>query len=181
MIKIPNNVKATVFCSAAAISAAFIPSEEGMRTEAYLDIVGIPTICMGDTEGVKLGQTTTVDDCNVRLNKRTEKLIPMVEKTVRIQLAGATIASLTAFCDNVGTKACMGSESFKAMRIGHIREGCDKLLNWSRAGKNRYALLGRRMRERALCLVGDDIQNGRAVDWRQYETVPVWFAKGMKK
>lgn len=55
-----------VAASALAISAAglgFIAQQEGTELSAYLDPVGIPTICNGRTAGVRIGQRATFAQC----------------------------------------------------------------------------------------------------------------------
>lgn len=47
----------------AATAIALIGSWEGLRTVAYRNIVGIPTVCFGGTRGVKMGDRYTVDEC----------------------------------------------------------------------------------------------------------------------
>ena len=45
---------------------------EGLRTVAYKDPVGIPTACFGETQGVRLGQTYTVEECRQMLGQRVQ-------------------------------------------------------------------------------------------------------------
>jgi lysozyme len=40
---------------ALALGTSLVAGFEGLRTRAYLDPVGIPTICYGHTNGVMLG------------------------------------------------------------------------------------------------------------------------------
>jgi hypothetical protein len=42
---------------------------EGMRTEAYLDLVGVPTVCYGHTRGVKLTDSYTKAECKAMLGE----------------------------------------------------------------------------------------------------------------
>ncbi len=43
-----------------AICVGCVASFEGLRTIAYRDPIGIPTVCFGETAGVKLGDKITV-------------------------------------------------------------------------------------------------------------------------
>lgn len=175
MALIPNNVRAVLLSSAMTITLTMVAGEEGERTDAYPDIVGIPTICFGDTENVKLGQHATHEECLARLNKRISKLVPRVAALIKRPVGDQIIAAFSSFCDNVGIKGCSNSEAMRRIQTGDIRTGCDMLLNWTRAKDKRLALYSRRMRERALCLTGDDINNHRGIDFSRYQQPPQWF------
>lgn len=45
------------------IAVAAVGGYEGLRTQAYKDPVGIPTICFGYTHGVQMGDKKTVEEC----------------------------------------------------------------------------------------------------------------------
>ena len=49
----------------------FIQSWEGTERVAYLDSVGVPTICTGSTKGVYVGQKATLGECEHRLIEDT--------------------------------------------------------------------------------------------------------------
>lgn len=44
-----------------------IQHNEGLSLTAYKDSAGIPTICYGETKGVKMGQRATLSDCQKQL------------------------------------------------------------------------------------------------------------------
>lgn len=177
MALIPSNVRAVFFTGAITLTLTMVASEEGERNEAYLDIVGIPTICYGDTEGVEMGQTADHGQCVQRLRKRVNKLVPSVTKMLGPNANEQVVSSIASFCDNVGAAGCSGSDAVRRIRAGDVRGGCDALLNWTRAKNQRMALYKRRMRERAICLAGDDIAHGREVNLDAYQQPPEWFVK----
>ena len=47
-----------------AVAVSVVGGFEGLRQSAYLDPVSIPTICYGETRGVKLGDTRTKAECD---------------------------------------------------------------------------------------------------------------------
>ena len=49
-----------------------IKHNEGLSLTAYKDSAGIPTICYGETKGVKMGQRATLSDCQ---QGSTQKLL----------------------------------------------------------------------------------------------------------
>lgn len=50
---------------AGSLAIGVIGGYEGLRTRAYPDMVGVPTVCFGETRGVKLGDVYTVEQCKV--------------------------------------------------------------------------------------------------------------------
>lgn len=134
---------------------------EGLRQKAYLDPVGIPTICFGETLGVKLGQTKTLPECKDLLSDRLTyfdreltKCFPMLP----FQHAN-TRAALVSWTYNVGEGAACKSTLIKRANAGRMFEACDELLKWNKATKAgvRITLPGltrRRAEERALCRDG---------------------------
>ena len=53
----------------AALATPFIAKWEGVRLEAYRDIVGVPTFCFGDTHCVQMGDSVSTADCVDRLER----------------------------------------------------------------------------------------------------------------
>ena len=44
-----------------------VQHNEGLGLTAYKDSAGVPTICYGETKGVKMGQRATLSDCQKQL------------------------------------------------------------------------------------------------------------------
>lgn len=141
---------------AAAIALPLVAGAEGLRTVAYRDPVGIPTICFGETRGVHMGDRATVDQCKALLADR----LAGFEAEVRACLGAApipdaSIAAFTSFAYNVGTpKFCASTIAAKA-RVGDLAGACDQLPRWDRAGGVPLpGLTKRRKEERDLCRAG---------------------------
>ena len=67
----------------AAVSAAAIPTVqvwEGLRTVPYRDVVGVLTVCYGETEGVQ-NRTYSPEECSELLNDRLmqDYYLPLVQ------------------------------------------------------------------------------------------------------
>lgn len=147
--------------AALAIATAIAMPAEGLRQWAYRDPVGLPTICFGSTQGVKMGDFRTVPECKALLTKEMYASIQAVD-TCR---PGLPINVLAAFSDaayNLGpTIACDTNKSTaaKLLAAGKYREACQHLPKWSYA---RVAgvpvqlpgLVKRREMERDVCLAG---------------------------
>ncbi len=138
---------------AAAISAAtpFIAVHEGLSLKAYLDPVLIPTICYGETVGVRLGQMHTKHECDIMLAMNLTRYATRVDELVKTPMTPNRHAALISFSYNVGLKAFEGSTVLKRLNAGDPK-ACDSLRNWVYAkGKKLKGLVTRRENERTLC------------------------------
>lgn len=143
----------------AAACALAIPAE-GLRTKAYRDPVGIPTICFGSTKGVQLGDSATLEQCKAMLNTEMLQSIDAVDRCV----PGLPVNVLAAFADaayNLGPKvACdlSASTAARKLKAKDYAGACNELLRWDKAsvpGLGLVPLPGltkRRQLERELCL-----------------------------
>ncbi|MFW2412303.1 glycoside hydrolase family protein, partial [Burkholderia pseudomallei] len=68
MAKLPKKTLAGVVGAiAAGVLAVVVPKFEGVKLAGYLDPVGIPTKCMGDTRDVIVGRTYSEAECRQSL------------------------------------------------------------------------------------------------------------------
>lgn len=144
----------------AALAVALVGGFEGVRTTAYRDVVGVPTVCYGETQGVRMGDTYTPAQCKAMLVASLETYASGIERCVTVPLPDERYVSLISFSYNVGIRAACDSSVVRLINAGRTREGCDALRKWNRAGGVVFpGLTKRREAERALCLVGTE---GRA-------------------
>lgn len=143
---------------AAGILYITIPEDEGTRYKAYRDIVGVWTICQGDTKDVRPGQVASQAECRERLE---QQLIAHAEPVMRciptLRQEGRDYqrAAVVSLAYNVGVRAVCNSTVARRMNAGNFRGGCDAILMWDRAGGRQIrGLTLRRQRERAICLRG---------------------------
>jgi lysozyme len=110
---------------------------EGRELVAYRDIVGVLTICDGDTENVKTGMRETPAGCDRRLAKRLvrdfykplTRCIPGFDgKPVGW---GAMMISLSY---NVGVGAGCKSTAARLGRAGQYRASCEAATAFNKAG-----------------------------------------------
>lgn len=141
----------------AAAVIACVSTFEGLRTVAYRDPIGIPTVCFGETRGVKMGDSYTVAQCKDMLGdglKEFETGMRACMKQPDQVLSGAYVASLS-FTWNIGIGAFCKSTMVKKLNSGDVTGACNELLKWDRAAGIRLpGLTKRRVAERALCLNG---------------------------
>ena len=137
-----------------AICVGCVASFEGLRTIAYRDPVGIPTICFGEIEGVRLGDSRTAEECRALLGDRVAEFGRAVDRCVTVPLPPARKAALVSFSYNVGIGAFCGSTLVKKLNANDPK-ACDELLRWTKAkGIELPGLVKRREQERQLCMEG---------------------------
>lgn len=137
-----------------AICVACIAPAEGLRQVAYRDPVGIPTICFGETEGVKLGDRKTTDECKDMLAERVERdFIPGVERCITRPMPEKRKAAFVSFAYNVGVEGFCRSSVARKYNAGDVAGACDAMLLYVKArGITLPGLVKRREEERRLCL-----------------------------
>lgn len=143
-----------------AIAVPFIAKEEGMRNWAYLDAVGVPTICIGSTRGVKLGMYKTDAECfalfRVEVAEHRNGLHQyFTDATIDTRLPATRDAAYTSAAFNVGVAGIGKSTATRRLNAGDVAGGCQALTWFDKAGKRVLrGLFERRQREKKLCVDG---------------------------
>ncbi len=140
-----------------AAGVALVGAWEGRKLVAYKDIVGVPTVCFGETRGVKMSDAYTKEQCQVMLG---DGLVEF-EAGMRGCLTepdkvpdGPYIAALS-LSYNIGTGAFCRSTVRMRFNQENYRAGCDAFLMWNKAGGRVVkGLTNRRKHERRVCLDG---------------------------
>lgn len=158
-----KSLAALVGAGAAAVLMTIVPKFEGVVTRGYLDPVGIPTKCMGDTHDVVVGKRYSEAECRESLETQ---LIAHAEPVLKCTpaLAGHTyqLAAAVSFAYNIGAGAYCGSSTARRFNTGDWRGAC-RAMNESDAGRAQWVTSGgrvlpglvkRRADERALCEKG---------------------------
>jgi lysozyme len=145
-----TGVKALVI--AIAVSAA---SYEGIRLTPYDDGLGIPTVCMGQTLGVKFGQPArTLEECSAQLLERIQQNQDDLNRRIgTIQTTTGTITYLdlsegeqhayNSLYDNLGPggkgvkdglfalkSSGAPSTMMRLLRAGKRWEACQQIMQW---------------------------------------------------
>lgn len=141
------------------LATPMVMDSEGLRTKAYIDPVGIPTICFGETLGVKMGDVATVPECTEQLQKRLVGFLAEMRACTTVELPPMTEAAMLGFTYNLGSGVYCESMARKRINVGRIRAACDALLLYNKGtikGKKTVlpGLVRRRQEERAMCLEG---------------------------
>lgn len=128
---------------------------------AYLDIVGVPTLCFGETRGVRIGDRATDAECRNKLESRLSNdfrrglhaYFTQVTRTRR--LTPHRDAAYVSLAYNVGVRAAGRSTATRRLNAGDVAGGCIALGWWNKAGGRVVrGLVNRRTEETAFCLRG---------------------------
>lgn len=164
-----KGLAAAVAAAAIAAAAVFVPPHEGRRLVAYLDPIGIPTICEGWTRGVRLGDVATDAECDAKtlqgLREADAIFVRWVPEHVRASMPASAYAAFLSFIYNVGPggegvkdgfvwlKSGRHSTMLLRLQAGDVAAACRQLPSWVSAGGYRFrGLERRRAEEMALCL-----------------------------
>ncbi|BAE50329.1 lysozyme [Paramagnetospirillum magneticum] len=137
------------------VATALISGAEGLRTQAYKDPVGIPTICFGETRGVKIGDTATREQCRAMLDGRLVEISAAIDRCLVTAVPDMSYAALLSLAYNIGSGAFCASTLVKKANAGDVAGACEEILRWDKAGG--VALPGltrRRGDEHDLCRQG---------------------------
>ena len=140
-----------------AMATPFIAKWEGVRLEAYRDVVGVPTICFGDTHGVKMGDVASMDECLVRLQNDVKAFYVEIASCMKNPNIPAGVqASLLELAYNTGSGAVCGSTMMRKANGGDYVGACNELRRWVMAGGKRWRGLENRRADSKLklCMQG---------------------------
>lgn len=151
--------KTKLYGALLAATISLVAGEEGLRTAAYRDPVGIPTICFGETRNVKMGDTETAAQCKQLLGDRLVEYANGVDNCLYVPVPDKTYEAFVSFAYNVGVPAFCHSTLVKKVNNEDLLGACDELLQWNKARKLGVmialpGLTARRKLERDLCVQG---------------------------
>lgn len=131
---------------------AFIGSWEGLRQEAYRDVVGVWTVCYGATEGVRPGDSYSRADCDHMLAAEIIRHEAGLDRCLTAEVPLGMKIALVSWTYNVGVGAACGSTLLRRVNAGDLAGGCDELQRWNRAGGRVWrGLTRRRISEMEMC------------------------------
>ena len=140
---------------AAAAIAGFVGPWEGLRTTAYQDIVGVWTVCYGETRGVGPGDAYTAAECDTQLARAVDEYrddLTACLPNLGTYPEGVQIA-FVSWTYNVGAGAACGSTLVRKAKAGDLVGACNELPRWNKAGGRVVrGLTNRRAAEQSLCL-----------------------------
>lgn len=140
-----------------AIAAALIATVaqfEGKSNAPYRDIVGVWTVCYGETN-VAMRRYSDAECQDMLADSLTGYAGPVLAVNPELRGHGNQIIAASSLAYNIGVPNYRRSTVAKKFRAGDWRGACNAFLSWSYAGgKQVKGLLNRRNAERAICLRG---------------------------
>lgn len=138
-----------------SVGLELIKRFEGVRLSAYDDGVGVWTIGVGHTKGVKRGDTITMEQVDALLAEDVEEAEGDVTRCVKVPLEQCQFDALVSWTFNLGGGALASSTMLKRLNQGDYDGAADEMLKWTRAGgRVLQGLVKRRISERILFLTG---------------------------
>lgn len=138
--------------AALLLSVPFIANWEGKRNDPYVDIVGVQTVCYGETR-VEMRRYTDAE-CTAMLTRAVEGFQTQVLRCTPV-LANHPhkLAAATSLAYNIGASNYCRSTAARRFNAGDLRGGCEAIKLWNKAGgKVVKGLVNRRKQEYELCL-----------------------------
>jgi lysozyme len=140
-----------------AAAIALVGAWEGLRTVAYRDVVGVPTVCFGETRGVKMGDRYTVEECKAMLGDALVEFEAGMRKclTSPDAIPEKSYVAFLSLAYNIGPTAFCRSTVARRANAGDIAGACNAILVWNRAGGRVIkGLTNRRQDEYQICMQG---------------------------
>lgn len=159
-MKKPTRKQGAALAGAVALAAAaFVAPWEGLYTKPYRDMVGVLTVCYGETEGVKPSDRYTPAECREMLAKKLPRYYSEISacwgSVVEAKLTDNMRVAFTSGAYNFGSGAFCKSSMVTRLKLGDLKGACDALLLYNRAGgRVVQGLVNRRQAERKLCREG---------------------------
>jgi lysozyme len=134
---------------------ALVRYSEGCYLTAYPDSKGIPTIGVGHTRGVKLGERCSIQQADIWLGQDLETAAASVASLVKVPLTQGQFDALTSFTYNEGHKRLAESTLLILLNKGNYGAAADQFAQWNLCdGKVLPGLVKRRAAEKALFVGG---------------------------
>lgn len=106
-----------------------IQHNEGLSLTAYKDSAGIPTICYGETKGVKMGQKATLSDCQKQLIESAGEHAKALDG-LPMQLSDVSLLGALDFTYNVGVAGFSSSKAKADLKRLDYAAAARSVLDW---------------------------------------------------
>lgn len=145
---------AIVGAGAAALLVPLVAGWEGKSNDPYLDLVGIPTVCYGETR-VEMRRYSDAECDQMLAEGLADFAGPVLERNPELAGREPQLAAAVSLSYNIGISAYRRSTVARRFSAGDWRGACEAFLMWNKAGGRVVRGLDRRRRaERELCLKG---------------------------
>lgn len=151
-----RTIPAVGIAGALALAVPMIADFEGKRNDPYKDIVGIPTVCYGETRVTM--RRYSDKECKDMLEKAVREFAePVAKSTPTITDKPYQLAAATSLAYNIGVTNYNNSSVRKLFLAGRLKEACARFLDWNKVRKGKElvvsnGLVNRRKKEMQVCL-----------------------------
>jgi len=145
---------ATVGGGAALLLTALVSQFEGKRNDPYQDIVGVWTVCYGETR-VQMKRYSDAECKDMLQSGIADFAEPVLARNPELKGHDPQLSAAVSLAYNIGPANYRKSSVARLFSAGQWKQACDAFLRWSYAGGRQVkGLLMRRQQERAVCLRG---------------------------
>ena len=106
-----------------------VQHNEGLSLTAYKDSAGVPTICYGETKGVKMGQRATLSACQKQLIESAGEHAKALDG-LPMQLSDVALVGSIDFIYNVGVAGFNGSAVKRHLKGLDYAAAAKAVLDW---------------------------------------------------
>lgn len=149
--------KAKIGLLAVVLATPMVMFYEGVELRRYVDPVGIPTACIGETDTeVLVRERFSRDECVALLGASLAEHAQGVSACIQRPLAPHEAAAVLSWTFNVGVGAACSSTLMRKLNAGlPAEQWCPELHRWNRAGgRVLNGLTKRREAEYRMCITG---------------------------
>lgn len=131
MNKLNTFIAALGLSGALLLSAQLIVPTENVVNQAHIPMPGdVPTICVGETQGITLGMYLDDAACAAIFKKRLPEYHAKVKRLVKAPMTPATEAAFASFVYNVGEGNFSRSTMLRLYNGGQKVEACEQFRKW---------------------------------------------------
>lgn len=150
-----NNKAKGIGLGALLLAVPVVALFEGNYLTTYVDPVGIPTVCMGETDKeITMQGRFTEEQCYILLGASLQRTALEVSPCIKAELHSHEAAAVLSWAYNVGSGAACGSTLVRKINAGESSTAwCPELKRWVYAGgKKLRGLEKRREAEYKMCM-----------------------------
>lgn len=119
-----------------AVGVGAIVKHEGMVNVAYVDPVGVVTVCAGHTKTAKLGQKLSKERCEQLLREDSAYAQAAVQRLVTTKITQAQFDALTSLVFNIGEGNFASSTLLRKLNAGDCWGAGAQFPRWNKGRVN---------------------------------------------
>jgi len=149
-----NRLVKTVGASTAVLLVGMVAAFEGKSNDPYKDIVGVMTVCYGETR-VEMRRYSNAECTEMLSDGLADFAAPVLARNPELRGHPSQLAAAVSLSYNIGIANYRKSTVARRFSEGKWRQACDAFMSWTYAGGRKVqGLVNRRAKEREICLRG---------------------------